>query len=223
MKAVIILSGGIDSSTLAYWLNQQNYNQLIALTFNYGQKQIIELTAAKTIATNLAAVHKIIDISFMKDFLQGSSLTDNTIAVPHGVYTKNNMQLTVVPNRNSMFLSMAWAIACVERADILAYGAQGGDHYLYPDTRIDYINALNLALRLGTEDCRPDHLQLIAPLVNMSKEQIVKLGTELAVPYADTYSCYQGDIIHCGLCGACQNRKLGFNNAEIADPTIYQN
>ena len=221
-KAVLILSGGADSSTLGYWLKNEGYLDLICVTYNYGQKQIIEIDSAKKVAKNLNATHHIIDVTFMKQFLTGSGLTDDNIKVPHGEYTVDNMAITVVPNRNTMLLSIAWSIACVERADVLAYGAQCGDHYLYPDTRPDYFSAMNLALRLGTEDCRRDNLELIAPLLHKNKDEVIKLGIQLGVPYADTYSCYEGDIIHCGQCGACQNRKKGFVESNIPDPTQYK-
>ena len=219
MKAVLILSGGIDSSTLAYYLNQNGYDELICITFNYGQKQVIELESAKKIAHHLNATHHIIDISFMGKFLHGTGLTDSSIPVPHGAYTKENMAITVVPNRNTMLLSMGWSIACVEKADVLAFGAQSGDNYVYPDTRTDYLNALNLALRLGTEDCRRDNLELTAPFIKKSKSEVITIGHALKVPYADTWSCYDGMHVHCGQCGACQNRIQGFRDASLLDPT----
>lgn len=221
MKAVIILSGGADSSTLGYLLKSQGYNELICVTYNYGQKQVKELEFAKIIAEKLNAVHHIIDVTFMKKFLKGSGLTDDSIDVPHGAYTKENMSITVVPNRNTMLLSMAWSIACVEKADVLAYGAQCGDHYLYPDTRPDYFNAMNLALRLGTEDCRKNNLELIAPLLHKSKAEVITLGHKLGVPFEDTWSCYEGGEVHCGKCGACQSRAGGFKEAKVIDPTVY--
>lgn len=221
MKAVLILSGGLDSSTLGYLLKKQGYSDLICITFNYGQKHVIEIESAKKIANSLKARLHIMDMTFLKDFLKGSGLTDDSAAVPHGEYTKENMQVTVVPNRNSMMLSLAWTIACTEKADVLAYGAQCGDHYLYPDTRPDYFTAINLALRLGSEDCRQEHLNLIAPLINMSKAEVIKLGLELKVPFELTWSCYEGGDRHCGLCGACQTRKQGFKEAAVTDPTIY--
>jgi 7-cyano-7-deazaguanine synthase len=223
MKAVLILSGGLDSSTLGYWLKNNGYDELICISYNYGQRQIIELEAAKKITHYLGAKHHIIDITFLQQYLGSSSLTNHQLAVPHGEYSKENMQLTVVPNRNSVLLSLAWTIACVEQADALAYGAQGGDHYLYPDTRPDYFNAINLALRMGTEDSRKSNLHLLAPFIHLNKAQVIQLGQQLCVPFADTWTCYEGGSIHCGLCGACQNRKQGFNDAKVADPTCYEN
>ena len=225
MKAVLILSGGLDSSTLGYWLKANDYSELVCVTFNYGQKQIIELKSAAAIASKLGATHHVVDISFIKNFLSSSSssLTNPNIAVPHGEYTKENMQSTVVPNRNSMLLTTAWTIACIEQADALAYGAHGGDHYVYPDTRPAYFNAINLSLRLGTEDSRKDNLNLIAPFINWDKAAIVKAGSALNVPFELTWTCYEGGDTHCGLCGACHQRKKGFIDAGVMDPTIYRN
>lgn len=219
------MSGGLDSSTLGYWLKANNYTDLVCITFNYGQKQQVELQSAEYIAKILSAKHHIIDLSFIKKFLgvSGSSLTNPEINVPHGEYTKENMLSTVVPNRNSMMLTTAWTIACTEEADVLAYGAHGGDHYIYPDTRPDYFNAINLALRLGTEDSRKDNLNLIAPFINWHKSDIVKEGQKLGVPFDKTWTCYEGGDIHCGLCGACNQRKKGFIDANIPDPTKYRN
>ena len=225
MKAILILSGGLDSSTLAYWLKVNGYNDLVCVTFNYGQKQIIELKSAQAISARIGATHHIVDISFIRNFLGNSksSLTNPDIAVPHGEYTKENMQSTVVPNRNSMLLTTAWTIACIEQADALAYGAHGGDHYVYPDTRPDFFNAINLSLRLGTEDSRKDNLNLIAPFLYWDKAAIVKEGHKLGVPFELTWTCYEGGEIHCGLCGACHQRKKGFTDAGIIDPTKYKN
>jgi 7-cyano-7-deazaguanine synthase len=157
----------------------------------------------------------------MKDILTKSSLINNDINIPHGEYSKYNMLSTVVPNRNTILLSIAWAFACNEDADILAYGAQSGDHYLYPDTRMDYFLAMNLALRLGTEDCRVDNLQLEAPLICLHKHEVLQLGLKYGVDYSLTYSCYEGNEIHCGKCGACQSRKKAFLQLNLLDPTKY--
>ena len=222
MKAVLILSGGLDSSTLGYWLQANGYDELICVSFNYGQKQIVELESAKLIAKNLNAQHHILDISHLQKLLaSASSLTNNDHAVPVGEYTKENMQSTVVPNRNSTLLTLAWSIACVEMADALAYGAHGGDHYLYPDTRPEYFAAINLSLRLGSEGSRCENLNLIAPFINMDKAAIIREAVKLNVPLVTTWSCYKGGSIHCGECGACIERKKAFKLANITDPTKY--
>jgi len=132
------------------------------------------------------------------------------------------MLVTVVPNRNTMMLSLAWTIACDINAEILAYGPHRGDNYVYADCRPDYVSALNLALRLGTIDSRNEDLQLIAPFLNMTKAQIVKHGADLGVPFADTWSCYDGREIHCGKCGTCIQRRQAFITAKVIDPTGYK-
>ncbi|MCX8514557.1 MAG: 7-cyano-7-deazaguanine synthase QueC [Pseudomonadota bacterium] len=225
MKAILILSGGLDSSTLGYYLKANNYSELICLTFDYGQKHIKEINSAKIIAEKLNAEHRLIELSLLKPILKGSnsSLTNAAVAVPHGAYTKENMASTVVPNRNAMMLTLAWTIACVEEADVLAYGAHAGDHYIYPDTRPDFFTAINNALRLGTEDLNAKNLNLIAPFINKTKSEIVTIGANLNVPFALTWTCYEGGDIHCGLCGACHGRKDAFFQANIKDPTIYRN
>lgn len=214
----------MDSSTLGYWLRANSYSELICLTFDYGQKQIIELKHAAIIAKKLGAVHHIIDISYIKKYLShsGSSLTNPDIAVPHGEYTFENMQSTVVPNRNSLLLTTAWTIACIEQADVLAYGAHTGDHYIYPDTRPEYLDAINTSLRLGTEGSRKDNLKLIAPFINWSKSAIVQEGARLGVPFELTWTCYEGGDIQCGLCGACVSRKKAFADTKTTDPIIYK-
>jgi 7-cyano-7-deazaguanine synthase len=225
MKAVLILSGGLDSSTLGYYLKANNYSELICLTFDYGQKHVKEIDSAKIIASKLNAEHKIIDFSLLKPILKASnsSLTNDALAVPHGAYTKENMSSTVVPNRNAMMLTFAWTVACVEEADALAYGAHSGDHYLYPDTRPEFLNAINTALRLGTEDVNKKDLNLIAPFINKSKSDIVTIGAQLNVPFELTWTCYEGGDISCGLCGSCHGRKDAFLQANIKDPIIYRN
>lgn len=219
-KAVIILSGGLDSTTLAYHLHAQGY-QLICVSFNYGQKQIKELTYAAAVAKQLNAAHQIIDLSFMQQFLQASSLINPDLANPKQEYARDNMLVTVVPNRNSMMLTIAWSIACAEQAQIVAYGAHQGDDYVYADCRPDFFNALNLALRLGTIDSRPAELHLHAPFSHYTKGDIVRRGAQLAVPFAATWSCYDGLELHCGICGTCRQRRQAFNQAGIVDPTSY--
>lgn len=220
-KAVVVLSGGIDSSTLAYHLKKQNYD-LICVSFNYGQKHIKELDSAKFIAAELNATHQIIDLSFMQNFLQTSSLINSDIENPKEEYKRDNMLITVVPNRNTMMLSIAWTIACVNNAHVVAFGPHKGDNYVYADCRPDYFMAMNLSLRLGTIDSRHEELELIAPFINMTKLEIVKLGYTLNVPFAKTWSCYDGKEVHCGKCGTCLQRKDAFIIADISDPTIYK-
>ena len=220
-KAVVVLSGGLDSTTLCYHLHALGY-ALTCVSFNYGQKQNKELESAALIAKELIADHHIINLSFMQQYLQASSLVNDQISNPKEEYKRENMLITVVPNRNTMMLSLAWTVACDTNAEILAYGPHKGDNYVYADCRPDFVSALNLALRLGTIDSRNEELQLIAPFINMTKAEIVKYGETLKVPFANTWSCYDGLDIHCGKCGTCMQRRQAFITANVVDPTIYK-
>ena len=223
-KVVLILSGGLDSSILGFWLKKYYSAELICITFDYGQKHRNELNYAKNIVQLLQSEHHLIDLSFIKNVLMhsNSSLVNPKFNVPHGEYTKQNMQSTVVPNRNSLMLTIAWTIACTNNATAVAYGAHTGDHYLYPDTRPEYFQALNNALKLGTEDVCNTQLKLIAPFINYSKSQIVLEGVKLHFPFELTWTCYEGGNMHCGICGACISRKQSFIEANVTDPTKYQ-
>lgn len=219
-KATMIISGGMDSTTLAYFLRAQGY-ELSMLSFNYGQRHSRELECAKKIAANLRAEHTIIDLQAIRPLIKGSSLTDETVDTPHGHYAADNMKLTVVPNRNAIMLSIAWGIACVNGSELLAFGAHAGDHFIYPDCRPEFVSAMNIAMRSGTEGFRNDALTIAAPFLDMTKTQIAEIGGELGVPYEDTYTCYEGKENHCGKCGACQERKEAFRDSGVFDPTVY--
>ena len=180
MKATMILSGGMDSATLAYWLKDNDYDELCCISFDYGQRHSKELDSARIIANNLGAEHSVIDISSIKPFLKGSALTDD-VDVPHGHYCAPQMALTVVPNRNAIMLSFAWGIACANGSSVLACGVHAGDHHIYPDCRPEFISLMNLALRTGTEGHRRDGLTLIAPFVDITKTDIAGIGDDLKV------------------------------------------
>lgn len=220
-KAVVILSGGLDSSTLAYYLANEGYD-LICVSFNYGQKHIKELDSAKYIADSLNSPHHVIDLSFMREFLQNSSLVNQDLNNPKEDYARENMLVTVVPNRNTMMLSLAWTIACANDASLLAFGPHKGDNYVYADCREEYFEAMNHSLRLGTIDSRRDELNLSAPFIQMTKIDIVKIGDKLNVPFEKTWSCYDGLEVHCGTCGTCRQRKEAFITAGVNDPTVYK-
>ena len=220
MKAVAIMSGGMDSVTLAYYLKQK-YEDLHLVSFDYGQRHKKELECAVIQADILKAKHEIIDISGIRPLLKGSALTD-AIDVPEGHYEEESMSQTVVPNRNAIMLSIAWGLACSTRADVLACGVHSGDHHIYPDCRPYFIQNLNESLRIGTMDHRKENLQLIAPFINHDKTWIAAKGKELGVPYQYTWTCYKGLEKHCGKCGACVERKEAFRDSGGNDPTIYE-
>jgi len=217
--AIAIVSGGLDSITLAYLLHSEGYT-LHLLSFDYGQRHIKELAYAERCAKRLNATFDIVDLSGLNRFLKGSALTD-TIPVPDGHYAAPTMAITVVPNRNAMMLSVAYAVAVSEKAQVVSIGVHAGDHFIYPDCRPEFITAFDSMQRLATEGFGDPSLHLEAPFMHLGKQQIVQLGTSLQVPYADTWSCYKGGERHCGTCGTCCERKEAFALAGIADPTAY--
>lgn len=206
--AILILSGGMDSATLAYYMKAQGMN-IVALTFDYGQRHRKEIDAARTIAANVNARHHIVDISSIKPLLSGSALTD-TVDVPHGHYAEETMRLTVVPNRNAIMLSIAYAHGVSIDAEAVYYAAHAGDHFIYPDCRPDFVDKLAVALQSGNDTS----LEIRAPFIHMSKGQIAALGFALHVPYGETWTCYEGGDEPCGLCGACRSRQEALAYAE---------
>ena len=220
MKAIAVVSGGLDSVTLAYLLKSQGYS-LHLLSFDYGQRHQKELVYAQRCANQLGAYYDLINISTIRRFLSGSALTDD-ISVPDGHYSSPTMAITVVPNRNAIMLSIAYGVAVSEGADLVAIGVHVGDHPIYPDCRPDFISAFDAMERLATEGYSSPNLKLLAPFIQMTKSDIVTIGATLGVPYQNTWSCYKGNEYHCGKCGTCVERKEAFYLAGIPDPTRYE-
>ena len=218
--AIAIVSGGLDSVTLAHLLAAEGYS-LHLLSFNYGQRHKKELQYAAICAERLGAQHDIIDLSSITPFLKGSSLTDS-IDVPEGHYAAPSMAVTVVPNRNAMMLSIAYAIAVAENAEVVATGVHAGDHYIYPDCRPDFIVKFDAMQKMAVEGFGNPGLKLLAPFVHIGKHQIVSLGAKLGVPFEETWSCYKGNEKHCGRCGTCNERRESFELAKVLDPTEYE-
>ncbi len=219
-KAIAVVSGGLDSTTLAYVLQAEGY-ELHLVSFDYGQRHKKELVFAERCAKRLGATFDVIDLTSVTRFLKGSALTDD-VSVPDGHYAAPTMAITVVPNRNAMMLSVAYAIAVAEHARVVAVGVHAGDHFIYPDCRPDFITAFDAMQRLAVEGFGEPDLRLEAPFVHLDKYQIVKLGMSLGVPYSDTWSCYKGGDMHCGTCGTCVERKHAFRDAQVPDPTQYE-
>lgn len=221
MKAIAIVSGGMDSVTMLYRLLFKELIDVSVITFNYGQRHKKEIIAAAKICERLGVQQHIVDITNLQELLQGSSLTDPTVDVPHGYYAEENMRKTVVPNRNMIMLAIAAGYAVSQKVDILATAIHAGDHYIYPDCRPEFFSALNAALIVGNAGHAAPDFHLYAPYLYQTKVEIAKEGNQLGVPYELTWTCYEGGDIHCGVCGACQERRAGFREAGVFDPTVY--
>jgi len=207
-KAILIYSGGMDSTTLLYHLIDKGYD-VHALSFYYGQRHKKELSCARDICNLLQIDHDVINISDIGKYLKGSSLTDN-IPTPHGHYASENMKVTVVPNRNAIMISIAYGIAYSEKACLVATAVHAGDHFIYHDCRSDFIKSIEKSLQLATDS----KISIYAPFLNLSKNEIVKEGKKLHVPYEKTWTCYEGGDIHCGKCGACVERIEALENVQ---------
>lgn len=223
-KAIILFSGGLDSTTCLAYAKAEGYIPY-ALTFYYRQKHHGELAAAKHIAKYFnVAEHKVLSFDFLNQ-IGGSALTDEYITVPD-FKGDENIPVTYVPARNTIFLSIALSWAEVIGATDIFIGANSIDYSGYPDCRPDYINAFenmaNLATKASVEEGR--HIKIHAPLLTLSKSEIIKLGMKLKVDYSATVSCYRLDdqLRSCGSCDSCAHRKKGFLDANILDPTTYQ-
>ena len=219
-KAVVLLSGGLDSATTLAIAQAQNF-QCYALSFNYSQRHKIEIMAAKKMASdNHVSEHKILDIDLTQ--IGGSALTDSNIDVPE--YPTQGIPTTYVPARNTIFLSFALAYAETLSASDIFIGVNAVDYSGYPDCRPEYIQAFQnlaqLATRAGVEE---ENIVIHTPLLHMSKAEIIKKALELDAKLESTISCYQPDDAGraCGVCDSCQLRRNGFQNADIEDPTQY--
>lgn len=216
MKMILILSGGLDSTVALYYLRAQGA-VVKALSVDYGQRHRKELVVARTLCNELRVEHRIANLSSITDLLGSSSQTDRSIDVPHGHYAEESMKKTIVPNRNMLMLSVAYAWAMASEFDAVAYGAHAGDHAIYPDCRPEFAEKLSEAALLA--DYR--QVQLVRPFITMTKADIVKLGAELQVPMHRTWSCYEGKLLHCGKCGTCVERIEAFELAGVKDKTEY--
>ena len=217
MQIIAIVSGGVDSITLAYHLKNQGHS-LHLLSFDYGQRHKKELQFAAYHADQLGAYHDLVDLTCLYPIWLGSALTDETVSVPTGAYTPETLAVTVVPNRNAIMTAIAYALASTDSADAVALGVHSGDHAIYPDCRPEFLQAMETAMQLSTDSS----IQLLAPFRHMSKTEIVTLGNSLDVPFVHTWSCYQGGATHCGTCSTCVERRNSFVQAGVSDPTHYQ-
>lgn len=197
-KAVLILSGGLDSTTLLYWLLKRCYD-VSAISFDYGQTHSKELDYALRTTIKLNVEHEIISL---KGIFAGSALTDD-LALPKSDYSVETMKATVVPNRNMVMLSIALSKAIQMKARYVAYGAHAGDNEVYPDCRPAFVTAMNHAASL----CDWNAVSILAPFLSLSKKQVAQIANDIGVPIKETWSCYAGGEAPCGECGACKSRQ----------------
>jgi 7-cyano-7-deazaguanine synthase len=211
-KAIAIVSGGMDSVTLAHQLKAHGWADL--------HRKEIEF--AERCAERLGARWSLVDLYTVAGLLTGSALTDPSVDVPEGHYESETMKATVVPNRNAIMLSIAYGVAVAEGAKLVAIGVHAGDHAIYPDCRPEFILHARNMLRVANEGFGDPDLSVEAPFVYMTKAEIVKVGDELRVPWRETWSCYKGGEVHCGRCGTDVERKEAFALAGVEDPTGYE-
>lgn len=219
MAIVAVCSGGLDSVTLAYKVAAEAALKRL-VTFDYGQRHRKEIAFARRCAEALAVPHDVINLTYITPFLKGSALTDvANVEVPEGHYDEETMRITVVPNRNAIMLAIAFGIAAAEGAKAVAAAFHAGDHFIYPDCRPAFVEAFRVMQKRALEGLW--EVDLRTPFVHLSKADIVRIGASLGVPFAETWSCYQGSDVHCGRCGTCVERREAFHLAGVEDPTAY--
>jgi 7-cyano-7-deazaguanine synthase len=216
MDAVIVLSGGMDSAVLlAHELSLGT--RVAALSFDYGSKHNPrELPMAQEICARLNVGHKVVGLPFINE-LFASSLLQSGEAIPEGAYDADSMKSTVVPFRNGILIAIAVGYAESVGASRVLIGSHSGDHHIYPDCRPEFNAAIDEAARLGTDDA----VRVAFPFASMDKREIGDLGRTLGVDFARTWTCYKGGELHCGTCGACDERKFALRHDQGLDPTRY--
>ncbi|WP_329042901.1 7-cyano-7-deazaguanine synthase [Streptomyces sp. NBC_00178] len=228
-KIIAVVSGGIDSVTMAYHLRAQGH-ELHLLGIDYGQRHRRELACARLAARRLGAPYEEADLSGARGVLRGSSLTDMSVEVPvegGGAVTGTEGdgvavpgRPNIVPNRNALLLSAAFALAVVERAEAVAFGIMAED--IGPsDTSLEFLDAFLAMERIATRGHAHPDLNLLAPLAHLRKREVIALGDRLSVPFEDTWTCFRGEELHCGRCASCTERRGAFVTAGVPDPTVY--
>ena len=215
--AVVLLSGGIDSTTLLYLVARTYGVEAVeALSLHYGQRHSKELRCAELTCKNLGVRHTVVDVSGIRKLLKGSALTDD-IEVPEGHYSDETMKVTVVPNRNMILLSLAMAKAISSAAGAVFYAAHAGDHLIYPDCRPEFLRAIREVAKVADFH----QVKIYTPFLEWRKDRIVRLGMALGVDYSLTWSCYKGQEKACGKCGTCVERLEAFSLVGVKDPIEY--
>ena len=218
MNSVVIYSGGLDSTVLLYHL-KANGHDLSALSVDYGQHDTVENSIAPQKSASSQAYRTGSPTCHPSEiYSPAAALTSPQIEVAEGHYTEESMKSTVVPNRNMILLSLAAGHALSLGANQVAYAAHSGDHAIYPDCRNEFAVAVAEAMKL----CDWQPIELIRPFIDLTKAEIVAIGSQLNVPFENTWSCYKGGAVHCGRCGTCIERREAFHLAGLHDPTAYE-
>jgi 7-cyano-7-deazaguanine synthase len=219
-KAVIVLSGGLDSTTCMGIAKDEGY-ELYTITFHYGQRHNREVEQAKQVSRFYDVKdHRIVNLTFLQE-IGGSALTDNDMAVPKS-REEEGIPSTYVPARNLIFLSLATAYAEVVGAEAIYTGVSAVDYSGYPDCRPEFIESMSKTIQLATKaGSTDDSIRIETPLIQLSKSETIRTGIQLGVPYELTTSCYHGDEVACGVCDSCRLRLKGFSEAGVQDPIAY--
>lgn len=222
-KSIVLFSGGVDSTTALYWALDR-YDKIFALTFDYGQRNRIELDMARKIAQKLSIPQKILRVDLQQ--IGGSSLTDTKLSLPQYERTEEieeGLSSTYVPFRNGIFLALAAAQAEVDGINEIVCGFNVIDSPNYPDTRNQFVQAMQEAINQGTKaSLSPEKVQIIAPFLNMKKSDIIKEGLSLGADYSFAISCYSGEEIPCQKCSSCVLRQKAWEEVGLQDPLILR-
>lgn len=217
MKVCVLLSGGMDS-VVAFYEVLEHHEVASCLSFDYGAKHNArEIPYAKLHAVRAGISHQVIPLDFMNRLFK-SDLLQSGGEIPDGHYAEESMKQTVVPFRNGIMLAIAAGYAESISAEGLVIAAHSGDHAIYPDCREPFMQAMATAMGEGTYA----RIQLLRPFINTDKTGIAKRGSELGIDFSETWSCYKGGEIHCGVCGTCVERREAFILAGLPDPTLYE-
>ena len=221
-KCIIPVSGGIDSSTILYYTHKsrKDFDEIHTVTFDYGQRHSKEIEHAESITKNVSTSHKVLDVTFLKDIITSSSLTNDSIDVAKTADVLGDPQtVNYVPNRNMILLSICSGYAESIGASVVYHGAAQVDSEAgYWDGTQEFISCMNLVNSLN----RRDRVTIEAPLLQMSKQQIIKLGVDSGLDFSKTWTCYEGGRKACGRCTACSSRIKGFIDNKLIDPVEYE-
>ena len=213
--SVIIISGGMDSTTLLYDMKERI---ALGISFDYGSNHNErEISFAQLHCDRLGIKHIVIRLGFMHEYFK-SSLLEGADAIPEGHYADDNMKSTVVPFRNGIMLAIAAGIAESNGLKYVMMANHGGDHAIYPDCRPGFVKAMSAATKAGTYP----GIEVLAPYTDLTKTDIARRGKQLGIDYAETWSCYKGGERHCGKCGTCVERREALRDAGIDDTTEYE-